>query len=114
MSGARPTGFGPEIQAPALGASATVPGLEVFVNLAGLIDVEAERNKKRQEAAKLEGMIQGKRKKLENKDFVSRAPEAVVQKERDSLKDLEDQLATTLAVLERLGEAKGNRTSSTA
>ncbi|NUQ62899.1 MAG: valine--tRNA ligase [Pirellulales bacterium] len=109
MAGARPAGFGPHIQSPALSASAAASGLEIFVNLAGLIDVEAEIQKKEQERTKLEGMIQGKRKKLENEAFVSRAPEAVVQKERDSLKDLEDQLAATQAVLDRLRETKGGK-----
>ncbi len=102
MAGARPAGFGPQIESPPLAASDTAAGSEVFVNLAGLIDVDAEIKKKQQEVSKLDGMIQGKRKKLENEAFVSKAPEAVVQKERDSLADLEQQRATALAVLERL------------
>ena len=106
MAGARPLGFGPQIQAPALGAAAAAAGLEVFVDLAGLIDEEAEKKRKQQEAAKLEGMIQGKRKKLENEAFVSKAPEAGVQQERDRLRELEEQLAAVRAVLQRLGEIR--------
>jgi valyl-tRNA synthetase len=107
MAGARPTGFGPDIKSPPLGASTMAAGLEVFVDLAGLIDIGAEIKKKQQELGKLEGMILGKRKKLENEAFVSKAPEAVVQKERDSLKELDEQRATTLAVIERLTETSG-------
>ena len=102
MAGARPTGWGPEVQAPAISANATVSGMEVFVDLANLIDVAAEIERKQQEKSKLEGLVAAKRKKLENKNFVDRAPEAVVQGERDSLKDLEDQLAAVETVLQRL------------
>ena len=79
-----------------------MPGLEIFVDLAELIDVEAEIARKEEEKKKLEGFITAKKKKLANEKFVSRAPEAVVQKERDSLAELEAQLAATAAVLERL------------
>jgi valyl-tRNA synthetase len=102
MASARATACGPQVEAPALCATVTSPGLEVFVDLAGLIDVEAEVARKTKERDKLESMIGGKRKKLANEKFVSRAPEAVVQKERDSLAELEEQLATVVAVLERL------------
>jgi len=51
--------LGPDVQAPAVSASVALPGMEVFVDLTGLIDLEAEISKKRQELAKLEGMIAG-------------------------------------------------------
>jgi valyl-tRNA synthetase len=102
MAGARPTALGPKVEAPALSANVTLPGLEVFVDLAELIDVEAEIARKEEELKKLEGFITGKRKKLANENFVSRAPEVVVQKERDSLAELEAQQTATAAVLKRL------------
>jgi valyl-tRNA synthetase len=102
MAGARPTAWGPEVQSPRLSANVALTGMEVFVDLADLIDVPAEIERKKQEIAKLDGLVTGKRKKLENKNFVDRAPAAVVQGERDSLKDLEEQLAAAKAVLERL------------
>jgi valyl-tRNA synthetase len=105
MAGADTAGLGPEVEAPALSGSVTLPGLEVFVDLAGLIDVAAELDRKEKEREKLVGMVAGKRKKLENESFTSRAPEAVVQKERASLRELEDQLATTDAMIERLRAA---------
>jgi valyl-tRNA synthetase len=102
MAGARAAGFGPDVQAPALSANVALSGMEVFVDLAELIDVGAEIERKTQEEAKLDGFIVAKRKKLENKSFVDRAPAAVVQGERDSLRDLEEQLAAVRAVLEKL------------
>ena len=76
--------------------------MEVFVDLADLIDVGAELERKKQEIIRLEGLITAKRKKLENANFVQRAPAAVVQGERAALKDLEDQLAAARAVVERM------------
>ena len=80
--------------------------MEVHVDLAELIDVEAEILKKREELQKLARYITGKRKKLDNENFVSRAPAAVVEKEREGLAELEEKHAATeqaLNALEKLG-----------
>ncbi|MGE0161213.1 MAG: valine--tRNA ligase [Gemmatimonadales bacterium] len=77
-------------------------GAELFVPLAGVIDVERERSRLREEIAKLEGLHAGTSKKLDNAAFVSRAPADVVQKERDRLAQLEEQrtkLGVKLAAL---------------
>jgi len=108
MAGAKPSGWGPEVEAPALSANVTLPGIEVFVDLADLIDIEAEIARKTQEREKLEKLIAAKQKKLENKNFTERAPEAVVQKERDSLAELESRHAATISVLEQLTAAGGD------
>ena len=55
-------------------ANVALTGMEVFVDLAELIDVEAELQRKRQEAVPLEGLIAAKQKKLENANFVQRRP----------------------------------------
>ncbi len=106
MAGAQPTGMGPEVTPAALSANATVSGLEVFVDLADLIDIEAEVARKRQELDKLAALIVAKEKKLANRSFVDRAPAAVVQKERDSLGELRQQHANTAQGLQQLASAK--------
>ena len=100
------TAIGPDVTAPAFSANVTLSGMEVFVDLADLIDVPAEIARKKQEVEKLVGFIAAKEKKLTNANFVARAPADVVQKERDSLKDLQDQLAAAREVLERLEKKK--------
>ena len=102
MAFARPTGWGQEVAVPELSANVALAGMEVFVDLAGLIDVGAEVQRNEQNMVRLEGLIATKRKKLENSSFVDRAPAAVVQGERGALKDLEDQHAAARAVVERL------------
>ncbi len=106
MANAEATAFGPDTTAPALSAHVPLAGMEVYIDLAGLIDLEAERARKRQEVEKLKGFVAAKEKKLAQKNFVDRAPAEVVQKERDSLADLQSQLAAAKEVLERLAAVK--------
>ncbi len=102
MANATAVAWGPDVQPPATGATVHLPDADVFVDLRDYIDVGAEilRNEKLQQ--KLLGQIQGKEKKLAGPGFADRAPADVVQKERDSLVQLREQLAgveTTLANL---------------
>ena len=73
-------------------AKSALPGLEIYVDLAGFIDVKAELAKNEQQEQKLLGLIKGKEAKLTNESFVSRAPANVVQSERESLAQLQEQL----------------------
>ena len=102
MANAALRACGPDVAPPPMAANVSLPGAEVYVDLAGLIDVDAELKRKREEVAKLDGFIAAKQKKLANESFVSRAPADVVQKERESLQDLENQRTTALDVIARL------------
>ena len=84
---------------PITNASASLPGIEVLVDLKDLIDIEAEIARKEKEAQKLQGLITGKEKKLANENFVGRAPADVVQRERDGLAELQEQLKAVNASL---------------
>ncbi|HJS06502.1 MAG TPA: hypothetical protein VJ809_02555, partial [Pirellulales bacterium] len=77
-------------------------GMEIYVDLAGSIDVEAERAKNTQLKQKLLGFIKATEAKLANESFVSRAPANVVQAERDKLAQLQEQLASVEAALAAL------------
>jgi valyl-tRNA synthetase len=87
-----------------IGASAVLrSGAELFLPLADVIDLDRERVRLRTELERVAGMKESTRKRLENEGFVARAPEAVVQKEReklDSLAEQEEKLARTLRSLE--------------
>ena len=76
--------------------------MEVFVDLRGLIDVEAEKARLEKDSDKLTKLIAGKEKKLSNANFVERAPAEVVEKERAALTDLQHQLAKTQSALDSL------------
>ena len=88
-----------------IGAHAVLGGgTELFVPLEGVIDLERERSRLRDEIGRLQGLSVGTRKKLDNENFVSRAPEEVVQKERDKLARYEGQASK---LQEKLTELEG-------
>jgi valyl-tRNA synthetase len=99
MATADVTAIGPDAAGAPAAATATAGGCEIFVDLAGLIDVAAEIVKVAKENEKTEGFIQAKRAKLADEKFAARAPEAVVAKERAQLAELEEKLARGRAVL---------------
>ena len=103
MAVAEITALGPEATGAAGAATANVLGCDIFVDLADLIDVGAEIARLTKENEKLAGFIAAKRAKLADGTFASKAPPAVVEKERAQLADLEEKLAkgqSTLAALQ--------------
>ncbi|MGD0518111.1 MAG: valine--tRNA ligase [Thermoguttaceae bacterium] len=106
MASARATDWGPSVNPPVLSANVTLPGMEVYVDLAELINVEAELKRKQQELNKLFALIAAKQMKLENKNFIDRAPADVVQKERESLNELWIQREAAIKITEELRKAK--------
>jgi valyl-tRNA synthetase len=106
MSGAVPTTIGPTVAAPPLSANFSATGIEVFVDLAEHIDVAAEKSRKEKELVKFDQLIAAKEKQLSNEAFVSRAPEAVIAKERAALEELKAAKASAVATLAMLQAKK--------
>lgn len=67
--------------------SAVSGSLSVAMNMAGLVDVAAEREKAKKELFDLEKYIQSTQQKLENQEFVGKAPEKVVEGMRQKLEE---------------------------
>jgi len=61
--------------------------------MAGLIDKDAELKRLNKETEKLSKPIKALEGKLANPGFIDKAPEAVVQKEKDKLVDMKTALA---------------------
>ena len=80
----------------------TAIDIEVHVDLEKFIDVEAELARLEKLKSQLEKQIAGKQNKLGNENFVSRAPEDVVAKERATLADLEKQSISVDGDIQRL------------
>jgi len=102
------TAFGPVAEGAAGATTATAAGCDVFMDLADLVDVDAEIARLEKENAKTEGFIVAKRAKLGNETFTARAPEAVVAAERAQLAELEDRLAKGAITLAALRTRKAN------
>ncbi len=87
-----------------IGAAAVLnDGTEITLPLEGLIDLDREIERVGDEIKRLEGLRTAARKKLQNENFTSRAPEDVVQKERDKLESVEEQLAKLAERLKKFG-----------
>ena len=69
MANARVVAFGPDVTAPALSANVTLSGMDVYVDLAELIDVPAEIARKKQEVEKLTGFIAAEGKEAHEQEF---------------------------------------------
>lgn len=79
-----------------------VDGIEVFVELKGLIDVEGELAKLDREHKKIDKELMRVVGKLRNEKFLKNAPEMVVAKEKSKQKELEIRLAKNAESVARL------------
>lgn len=89
-------------QKPAHAATAVVRNMELFVPLEGLIDLQIEQNRLSKRKEELEGHLRNVRKKLDNEQFIRRAPKEVVAREREKLTSMSDELEKLNANLEML------------
>jgi len=108
MAAVELSALGPAACGAAGATTAAAGGCDVFVDLAELIDVDAEIARLEKDNAKTEGLIAAKRAKLANQAFTARAPEAVVAAERAQLGELEERLAKGLATRGALQSRQGN------
>ncbi|MGA1691665.1 MAG: valine--tRNA ligase, partial [Sedimenticolaceae bacterium] len=83
-------------------ATALVGEMKLLIPLAGLIDKDAELARLEKEMGKLQADIERTEKKLTNPAFVDKAPEAVVNKERDKLNDAKSALDNLSAQADRI------------
>lgn len=82
--------------------SAVVPDCVVYLPLSDLVDFEQERERLAKEKNHLQGEIKRATGMLANERFVSKAPEAKVQEEKDKLKKFEEMLKQVEERLEAL------------
>ncbi|NPC85372.1 valine--tRNA ligase, partial [Pyxidicoccus fallax] len=76
--------------------------LEIYVPLAGLVDLDAERERLKKEIARAEQEMAGVLRKLENPNFVAKAPPDVVEKDRARVEELKERKAKLQDHLQRI------------
>lgn len=87
---------------PKASASAVVKGCDIFIPLEGLIDLDLERARIEKEISRLLNSYNGVRKKLENENFVSKAPAEVIEREKQKMNDWQKALEKLQSILEDL------------
>ncbi len=86
--------------------AAVVTGIEVYLPLAGLIDVEKETQRLSKELAAMEKDLQRAGGKLNNAGFLAKAPEDVIAKERAKYEELSGKIEAVKKRMEYLAELK--------
>lgn len=86
--------------------AAVVTGIEVYLPLAGLIDVEKEIQRLSKELAAMEKDLQRAGGKLNNAGFLAKAPEDVIAKERAKYEELSGKIEAVKKRMAYLAELK--------
>lgn len=95
--------YGEDVEAPSDAVTSVIAGAEIYLPLAGLINIGDEITRLEKEAEKLQQEVDRVEKKLSNEKFVAKAPAAVVEAERAKGADYQAQRE---AVLERIATLK--------
>jgi len=91
-----------EGEKPLSSAVQVIDGAEIYLNLSGLVDVEAEKSRLSKEIEAVQHYVKSLELKLSDKEFISHAPDAVVAGEKnkfDQAKEKLDKLKNQLGSL---------------
>lgn len=91
-----------DVTAPEQAMSAVVTGAEIYLPLAGLINIEEEIARLNKELDKWQKELDMVNRKLSNEKFVANAKAEVVDKERAKLADYQEKFESTQARIEEL------------
>jgi len=95
--------IGKNLVKPNNSASEVIGQIQAFVPLEGIIDPAAEKERQLKRLKDLENHLMVVKRKLENKDFVARAPAHVVAMEQNREKELLEQVQKIKLILNDLG-----------
>ncbi|MCR4322460.1 MAG: valine--tRNA ligase [Candidatus Brocadiaceae bacterium] len=95
--------IGTNLAKPNNAASEVIGQIQAFVPLEGIIDPAAEKERQLKKLKELENHLMVIKRKLENKDFVARAPANVVAMEQNREKELLEQIQKVKLILNDLG-----------
>jgi valyl-tRNA synthetase len=102
MANARALAIGRDVSPPPTNAQVTLGAMDVFVDLKEFIDIKAEIERNESQLQKLTGFVLSKENKLANDNFISRAPQDIVERERQSLQQAKQELESVQAALDHL------------
>ncbi|MDR2168727.1 MAG: class I tRNA ligase family protein [Planctomycetaceae bacterium] len=108
MAKAKATEWGESVEIPEFAATTPLTGMDLYVDLSGVINLNEEIKKLEKEIEKIKNFITAKEKKLDG-DFIKKAPKQIVEKEQQSLTDLKEQLNSATNAIKKLIKIKSNQ-----
>ncbi|MCQ9208317.1 MAG: valine--tRNA ligase [Omnitrophica bacterium] len=84
--------IGQKLKRPKSCAVAVMADTEIFVPLAGIIDVKKEAKRLKEKIHNLENILQNSQRKLRNKQFLRKAPKEIVAQEKEKSKQLKESI----------------------
>jgi len=90
-------------------ATAVIGATEIYLPLEGMINVTEEEARLAKEVTKVEDELGRVQKKLSNGEFLKKAKEEIIQKERDKANQYEEKIRTLNRSLGRIRELKQGR-----
>ncbi len=80
--------------------SACLEDVDIYLHFSGLLDIAKEQDKIKERIKNLEQAMRAKETRIKNSEFIRKAPQEVVQKEKESLAEIQ----STLKRLEHMGQ----------
>jgi len=93
-----------ENEKPEKAMAQVIPGVEVFLPVEGLIDIGKESQRINKELGKVNKDLEQTERKLSNSKFLNRAPEDIIDKEKQKLEEFSTQKKKLEEVLSKLKE----------
>jgi valyl-tRNA synthetase len=90
-------------------ATAVVGAMEIYLPLDDLINLDDERARLSKEVSKIQDELARVQKKLANADFLAKAKEEVVHKEKEKANQFEEKIRTLRSSLEKIQELQAGR-----
>ncbi len=77
----------PAAERPSVCKTAVVEDVEVFLPLEGLIDLQEEKEKLKDQIDRIQSLVEKANQKLMNRDFLKKAPQEVIERERAKVEE---------------------------
>jgi valyl-tRNA synthetase len=90
-------------------ATAVIGTTEIYLPLDDLVNLDEEQSRLSKDVAKVEAELARVRRKLDNGDFLAKAKEEVVRKERAKANQFEEEIRTLRSSLEKIREIQAGR-----
>tara|TARA_B100000073_G_scaffold76477_1_gene57755 strand:+ start:264 stop:2891 length:2628 start_codon:yes stop_codon:yes gene_type:complete len=94
--------MGPKVKKPGQSATIISGGMELYIPLGGLVDLDQEKDRMRKRTKDIKRLLSAIDAKISNENFLKRAPESVIARERSNQEKLNDELRKITKNLEMI------------